>query len=62
MPIPASIDENDRRVSCAMAYLTSQVRARTLVAVEALHLQRHAWPAAADTPHRGRNLLHAPDT
>ncbi len=28
MPVPTSIDENDRRVSCAMAYLTPQVRAR----------------------------------
>ncbi len=28
MPIPASIDENDRRVSCALAYLTPAVRAR----------------------------------
>ena len=30
MPVPTSIDENDRRVSCAMAYLTPEVRrART---------------------------------
>jgi|SoiMethySBSTD1v2_1073268.scaffolds.fasta_scaffold38794_3 5-(hydroxymethyl)furfural/furfural oxidase len=28
MPVAASIDENDRRVSCAMAYLTPAVRAR----------------------------------
>ena len=28
MPVPTSIDENDRRVSCAMAYLTPAVRAR----------------------------------
>ena len=28
MPVPTSIDERDRRVSCAMAYLTPQVRAR----------------------------------
>jgi 5-(hydroxymethyl)furfural/furfural oxidase len=28
MPVPTSIDENDRRVSCALAYLTPQVRAR----------------------------------
>ena len=40
----------------------SQARAHTLIAVEVLHLQRHAGPAAADTPHWGRNLLHAPDT
>ena len=26
MPVPTSIDERDRRVSCAMAYLTPQVR------------------------------------
>jgi 5-(hydroxymethyl)furfural/furfural oxidase len=29
MPVPTSIDEHDRRVSCAMAYLTPAVRART---------------------------------
>ena len=28
MPVPTSIDERDRRVSCAMAYLTPQVRRR----------------------------------
>ena len=28
MPVATSIDANDRRVSCAMAYLTPQVRAR----------------------------------
>jgi len=28
MPVATSIDENDRRVSCAMAYLTPAVRAR----------------------------------
>ena len=28
MPVPTSIDENDRRVSCAMAYLTPAVRRR----------------------------------
>jgi 5-(hydroxymethyl)furfural/furfural oxidase len=28
MAVPTSIDENDRRVSCAMAYLTPQVRQR----------------------------------
>lgn len=28
MPMPTSIDENDRRVSCAIAYLTPQVRRR----------------------------------
>src|ERR1051325_8413156 len=28
MPVPTSIDENDRRVSCAMAYLTPEVRRR----------------------------------
>jgi 5-(hydroxymethyl)furfural/furfural oxidase len=28
MPVPTSIDENDRRVSCAMAYLSSDVRRR----------------------------------
>jgi len=28
MPVPTSIDENDRRVSCAMAYLSPQVRRR----------------------------------
>src|SRR5437016_6001579 len=28
MPIPTSIDENDRRVTCAIAYLSPQVRRR----------------------------------
>jgi 5-(hydroxymethyl)furfural/furfural oxidase len=28
MPVPTSIDEHDRRVSCAMAYLSPQVRRR----------------------------------
>ena len=28
MPVPTSIDEHDRRVSCAMGYLTQAVRAR----------------------------------
>lgn len=28
MPVPTSIDENDRRVSCAMAYLSADVRRR----------------------------------
>lgn len=28
MPVPTSIDERDRRVSCAMAYLTPEVRRR----------------------------------
>ena len=28
MPATVSVDEKDQRVSCAMAYLTSKVRAR----------------------------------
>src|SRR6185503_4473544 len=33
MPVPTSIDEHDRRVSCAMAYLTPAVRARPNLAI-----------------------------
>jgi 5-(hydroxymethyl)furfural/furfural oxidase len=33
MPVAASIDENDRRVSCALAYLTPEVRRRKNLAI-----------------------------
>ena len=41
MPVPTSIDERDRRVSCAMAYLTPQVRARPNLTIRTDTYVRH---------------------
>ena len=62
MPVPTSIDERDRRVSCAMAYLTPQVRARANLTIRTeTYVRRILFTGARASRRRDRARLHAGD-
>ena len=59
MPVPTSIDENDRRVSCAMAYLTPAVRARKNLTIRTETFVRRILFTGARASRRGDRARRA---